>query len=143
MLFSPPTATPVTCHQTAFLHYLKSSIKTKETSRHVSMKESYYKTASPFEVCFTRNLSVFFQHCVFTSTWCGVRQRGEFGHVSMTVPVYNIIGLFCADDTEGIDGSIGRCEVGVLSWSPGKAPRWALTASQKLTHTGERRSKRL
>lgn len=58
----------------------------------------------------------------------------------MTVPVYNVIGLFCADDTEGVDGSIGRCEVGVLSWSPGKTPCWALTASQKLTHTGEKTS---
>lgn len=50
------------------------------------------------------------------------------------VPVNNIIGLFCADDTEGIDGGVSGREVGVLSWSSGKTPCWALTASQKLTH---------
>ncbi len=61
----------------------------------------------------------------------------------MTVPVYNTIGLFCAEDTEGVDGSIGRCEVGVLSWSSSKTPRWALTASQKLTHTREREDQKV
>lgn len=59
------------------------------------------------------------------------------------VPVYNIIGLFCADDTEGVDGSVGRCEVGVLSRSAGETPRRALTASQKLTHSAEKKIKYL
>lgn len=55
------------------------------------------------------------------------------------IPVYNIIGLICADDAEGVDGSVGGCKVGVLPRSPGKTPCWALTACQKLTHTGEQR----
>lgn len=53
------------------------------------------------------------------------------------VPVYNIIGLFCADDTEGVNSSIGGSKMCVLSWSSSKTPSWALTASQELTHTAE------
>lgn len=57
-------------------------------------------------------------------------------HMTGTVPVNNVIGLFCADDAEGIDGGVSGCEVGVLSRSSRETPRWALTASQKLTHAG-------
>jgi len=60
-----------------------------------------------------------------------------------TVPVYNIIGLLCADDAEGVDGGVGGREVGVLSWSSGEPARRALTARQKLTHTGEKKRKKM
>lgn len=57
----------------------------------------------------------------------------------MAVPVYNVIGFLCADDTEGVDGSVGGGEVGVLTWSTGEASCWGLTAGQELTHTGKKR----
>lgn len=58
-----------------------------------------------------------------------------------TVPVYNIVSLFCADDAEGVDSCICRCQVGVLSWAPRKTPCRTLTASQKLAHTRKEKKK--
>lgn len=55
-----------------------------------------------------------------------------------TVPVYDIVGLLCADDAQRVDGGVGRREVGVLSRSSGETARGALTASQKLTHAGQK-----
>lgn len=78
---------------------------------------------------------------VFCHLGVVLRQWGDCGCVTITVPVNNIIGLFCADDTEGVDSSVGGCEVGVLSWSPRKSACWALTAGQKVTHTGEKNKK--
>lgn len=56
----------------------------------------------------------------------------------LVLPVYNVVGLFCADDTEGVDGSVRRREVSVLTRSSGEASCRRLTTGQELTHAGER-----
>lgn len=56
----------------------------------------------------------------------------------MTVPVYNTVGLLCADDAQSVDRGVGRRQVSVLTRAAGEAARRALTASQELTNAGGR-----
>lgn len=60
---------------------------------------------------------------------------------TVTLPVYDIIGFLCADDAERVHGSISRCKVGMLSWSPSKTSGWALTTSQELAHARGKKKK--
>lgn len=54
-----------------------------------------------------------------------------------TRPVNHTVGLFCADDAQGVDGCVRRRQVGVLAWAPSKASSRTLTPSKKLAHAAK------
>lgn len=80
-----------------------------------------------------RICNIWLHFCIFFNRYNNAWSRREW------LPVYDIIGFFCADDTESVYGSVSRCKVGMLSWSARKTSVWALTASQELAHTGDGR----
>lgn len=81
-----------------------------------------------------RICNIWLHFCIFFKRYNNAWSRRKW------LPVYDVIGFFCADDTESIHGSVSRCKVGMLSWSACKTSAWALTASQELAHTGDERS---
>lgn len=127
---------------------LERCVVTSSTSRgRQIIKDSSVLQKVPINVCtgqFSIAFRLFVFHCVSRKTEriCNMWLYFSNHHNNAwsrrkRLPVYDIIGFFCADDTESVHSSIGRCKVGMLSWSPCKTSGWALTASQELAHAGD------
>lgn len=127
---------------------LERCVVTSSTSRgRQIIKDSSVLQKVPINVCtgqFSISFRLFVFHCVSRKTEriCNIWLYFSNHHNNAwsrrkRLPVYDIIGFFCADDTESVHSSIGRCKVGMLSWSPCKTSGWALTASQELAHAGD------
>lgn len=83
-------------------------------------------------------LSRLWDQCSIWKSWWSAESRA-----GALKPVYDIVGLLCAQDAQGVYSSICRGQVSVLSRTSSKAAHRALTPGQELTHTGSREQNRL
>ena len=58
------------------------------------------------------------------------------------IPVNDVVGLFRADDAEGVDSRVGGGQVWMLAGAPGEPSSGALAPWQEVTHAGRQSTRK-